>query len=211
MFQLKQVAGPTEPVVSVAELKEYLRIDNNLEDGRIQVMEAAAVKMLENYTDHKFVEQIWDVFMDNWPMSSSRKWWDGTREISINEMVTPNRNITLPIGSGIELVQFSTYSDDQEIVETPSNYVFDSAGPRCRVGLKLGAVWPTTILRPSNGIRFRVKVGFGLSAAVPMDIKQAVKELVAHMYENRGDQAEMKTPPHIFALVDGYRRVKLGC
>ncbi len=210
MFNLKQVQGPAEPVVQVTELKEYLRIDNSVEDGRLQVMEAAAVKMLENFTGIKFVDQVWDVFLDNWPLSTGRVWWDGTKEMAISEVLSPCRNIEMPIGTGIQLEEFSTYSDDGEVVHNPSDYVFDSISSRCRVGLKLGAVWPTTILRPNNGIRFQVRVGFGTSSAVPMDIRQAVKELVAHMYENRGDQEQMKTPPHIFSLVEGHRRVKVG-
>ncbi len=58
---------------------------------------------------------------------------------------------------------------------------------------------------------FRVEVGFGDATMVPADIKMAVKELVAHMYENRGDQNEMTIPPHILMLVESYRRMKVGC
>ena len=211
MFQLKQIVPPSEPVVSVTELKEYLRIDNDLEDGRIEVMEAAAVKRLEDITSHKFVTQDWDVFMDNWPVTSRNLWWDGVREVALSEIVTPSRNIILPIGIGQQLLEFSTYSDEQEFPEDVSGYIFDSVGPRARVGLKIGGVWPTTILRPSNAIRFRIRVGFGTASQVPKDITQAVKEFVAHMYENRGDQNEMVIPPHILMLIQGYRREKLGC
>lgn len=210
MFQLKLITPPAEQVVTTAELKEYLRIDNNLEDGRLQVMEAAAVKALENEISHKFVTQTWDIFLDRWPMQASAKWWDGVKEMAISEIVSPVRNITLPIGIGRQLTQFSTYSDDQEFVENVANYTFDSVGPRARVGLKMGGVWPTTVLRSVNGIRFRVEVGFGAASAVPADIKQAVKEFVAHMYENRGDQNEMVIPSHILMLIGPYRRQKLG-
>jgi hypothetical protein len=210
MFQLKQVTGPTEPVATVSELKEYLRIDNNLEDGRIEVMESSAVRQLEALTSLKFVTQIWDVFLNCWPMTSQNKWWDGVREVALSEIVTPERNVTLPIGIGQDLLEFSTYSDDAEFAELVSNYVIDTVGPRFRVGLKLGGVWPTTVLRSVNGIRFRVQVGFGSASAVPSEIKQAVKELVAHMYENRGDQNEMTIPPHILGLVQHHRREKLG-
>jgi hypothetical protein len=210
MYQLKMITGPCEPVVSVDDLKEYLRIDNDLEDSRIEVMEAAAVKLLEKLTSHKFVSQVWDVFLDYWPCGSSQQWWDGSRDLPISYAVTPVRNITLPIGVCQELVSFSTYSDSAEFQETISNYIVDTVGPRARVGLKLGGVWPTTVLRPTNGIRFRVKVGFGEACDVPLDIVQAVKELVAHMYENRGDQNEMNIPPHILSLIDGYVRYKVG-
>lgn len=210
MFQLKLITPPAEPVVSVADLKLYLRVDNSLEDSRIEVMEAAAVRKLEEITSHKFVNQTWDVFLDQWPLSTSTRWWDGVVEAPISSVVSPSRNITLPLGIASSLEEFSTYSDDQEFPEVVSNYIFDTVGPRARVGLKLSGVWPTTVLRPNNGIRFRVVVGFGAAIDVPKDIQQAVKEFVAHMYENRGDQNEMSIPPHILMLVEGYRRNKLG-
>lgn len=211
MFQLKKVSGPAEQVVTTTQLKEYLRIDNNLEDGRLEVMEAAAVKLLEDYISQKFVTQVWDVFLNQWPLSNNSKWWDGVRETAISEVLVASRNITLPIGIGQSLVEFSTYSDDEEFPEQVSNYTVDTIGPRIKVGLKLGGVWPTTVLRANNGIRFRVQVGFGNASDVPSDIKQSVKELVAHMYENRGDQNEMTIPPHVLMLVESYRRHKIGC
>lgn len=210
MFNLKLVTPPAEPVVSVSELKEYLRIDNNLEDTRIEVMEKAAVLQLEKLTSTKFVSQVYDIFMDNWPLSSRNVWFDGVVEAPVSYAVSPTRNITLPLGVLISLDEFSTYSDDTEFPENIAGYIVDTSGPRARVGLKIGGIWPTTVLRSNNGIRFRCTFGFGAASDVPGDIKQAVKEFVAHMYENRGDQNEMVIPPHVLMLVNGYGRQKLG-
>lgn len=211
MFNLVLVTPPATAVVSTAELKEYLRVDTTADDNRLTVMEAAAVRSLEAYTDRKFVTQTWDVFMDNWPMKANNDWWDGSREMARSELFTTDRNITLPIGQAQQLTEFSTYDDSTTYNENVSDYIVDTAGPRARVGLKLGAVWPTTILRPNNGIRFRLILGYGNAAAVPKEIVQAIKEFVAHMYENRGDQNEMTIPPHVLQLVTHLRRHKLGC
>lgn len=211
MFQLKLVTPPAEPVLTVAELKSYLRIDNALEDGLLEVMEAAAVKRLEAETNHKFINQVWDIFLDNYPVQPSEKWWDGVREMAISEVVSPCRNITFPLGIAVSFDEFSSYADSETFNHTPADYIFDSVGPRARVGLKLGGVWPTTILRSNNALRFRFTFGFSADATgVPKDIKMAVRELVAHMYENRGDQDEMAIPAHILSLVESYRRVKIG-
>jgi hypothetical protein len=210
MYQLKLIDPPRDPVATVTELKEYLRIDNSLEDTRLEIMEAAAVQALEAYTDHKFITQTWDIFLNQWPMQASSKWWDGVRETAISEIVSYARTIKIPMGVVQSFDQFSTYSDDVEFPENLSNYVFDTVGPRGSIGLKLGGVWPTTVLRPINGIRFRVTVGFGDPTLIPKDIKQSVLEFVSHMYENRGDQNEMVIPAHILTLVNHYRRNKLG-
>lgn len=212
MFNLKLITGPANPVISVTDLKTYLRIDNSVEDGLLAVMEAAAVKRLEDETSHKFINQTWDIFLDNYPIKPSEKWWDGVREMAITEIVTPMRNITFPLGVASSFVEFSSYSDSEVFNHTVSDYVFDSVGHRARVGLKLGGVWPTTILRSVNALRFRFVFGFGADeTAVPNDIKMAVREFVAHMYENRGDQDAMKiVPAHVLTLIESYRRVKIG-
>lgn len=210
-FQMALVTAPATSPISVTEAKEYLRVDNNLEDTRIQMMIDAATMRLENETGLKFIEQVWDLFCDHFPYANNSAWWDGVRETSIKEVLGQGKNITLPIGKCTQLMQFNTYADDGIAIDAGvSNYVFDSVGNRGRVGLKLGGVWPATVLRPNNGIQFRVKVGFGTSSAnIPADLKMAVSELVAHMYENRGDQNEMSIPPHILTIIAPYRRFKL--
>ena len=211
-YQLSLVSGPAEETITTTAAKDYLRIDGSLEDARILTMIKAATLKLEAYLSIKFVSQVWDIYLDRFPMNGQSEWWDGVREISVREIVSHANIITLPLGKVLSWDQFNTYPDDGvAIPEVTSNYVFDAKGNRARVGLKLGGIWPVTILRPINGVQFRFTLGFGNAAAVPDDIKMALLEFVAHMYENRGDQNEMKIPPHILTLVDHYRRYKLGC
>lgn len=210
---LKLVTPPAETPITVEQARIYLRIDNDLEDLRIETMIKAATLHLENYLGIKFVTQIWDVFMDYFPMEARGDWWDGSRELAISELYRASRNIKLPIGLAQSLDQFDTTSDDGTVIsELPANYELDTANNTARIGLKQGAVWPTTVLRANSGIRFRLTVGFGDAAVVPEDIKNAIFELVAHMYENRGDQNEMKIPSHVYELVNHYQREKIsGC
>lgn len=208
---LKLVTPPAETPVSVAEAILYLRIDNDLENTRVETMIKAATIHLENYLGIKFVTQTWDVFMDYFPLESKSDWWGGEREIAISELYRTRRNITLPIGIASQLTEFVTVGDDGTVVsETPSNYDLDTANNSARIGLRLGGVWPTTVLKGNSGIRFRLVVGFGAAGAVPEDIKNSILEMVAHMYENRGDQNEMKIPSHIYELVNHYRREQIG-
>jgi len=212
-YQLNLVTPPAVDVISVTDAKDYLRIDNSVEDERILTMIKAATLKLEQYLSLKFINQVWDIYIDNFPMSNRSAWWDGVRDVSVKEIVGLSPNITFPFGRAFSFDQFHTFADDGvAVVENLSNYVFDSVGYNTRVGLKLGGVWPQTVLRPNNGIKFRFTFGFGTSKDdVPDDIKMAIYEYIAHMYENRGDQNEMKIPPHILTLVDNYKRYKVGC
>lgn len=210
---LIQVSAPATEPVSVSEAKDYLRVDQSNEDGRIGAMITAARIHLEEYLSLKFITQDWDVFLDGWPIGRINDWWDGVRDGSIRELSSQAGEIILPIGRMQQLLAFETFADDNVAVsETVADYIVDTTGNRARIALKTGGVWPTTVLRAVNGIKFRVRVGFGSSASdVPMDIKQAILEYVSHLYENRGDQAKVKAPAYIYTLVEHYRRHKLGC
>lgn len=210
-FQMQIVTAPLISPVTVAATKEYLRIDNNLEDTRIQLMIETATSRLENETSLKFIDQTWDIYTDHFPYANRQPWWDGVRDTSIKEILGQGRNISIPLGKAKELISFSTFADDDvELVDNLSNYTMDLVGFQTRVGLKIGGVWPTTVLRANNGIKFRIKFGFGATAeSVPAEIRMAIFEFVAHMYENRGDQNEMIIPAHILTIIAPYRRFKL--
>lgn len=210
MFQIANFTQPAETPVSLTEAREYLRIDTTSDDNRITGMIGAATRSLEEYLGIRFVAQEVDIFLDRFPVNGKTKWWDGMREVAVSEVVTPERAITLPIGNCLSVVHFKTFSDESEFTEDLSNYNIDLKGDRVRVGLKLSGVWPTTVLRSVNGINFRVNSGWANAAGVPSDVKQAVLQFSAHMYENRGDQNEMKIPAHIMTLIDHRKRVKLG-
>jgi len=75
----------------------------------------------------------------------------------------------------------------------------------------LGGVWPTTILRKLNGIEIKFTAGMAATAAeVPPTIKQAVLELVAHLYEHRGDEKQVAIPSVVSLMMAPYKRTRLG-
>ena len=40
----------------------------------------AATLRLENETGLKFIGQVWDIFMDNFPYANNSAWWDGVEK-----------------------------------------------------------------------------------------------------------------------------------
>ena len=211
MANLKLKTAPAEYPVSVSEAKDYLRVDGSLEDSRILTMIKAATTRLEKYVDQKFISQVWYQYMDNFQMKTSSDWWDGVREMATSEMYSPQPWLELMIGPMRVLNVFKTYADDGVgVTFNSSNYVLDTTGPYGRVALKLGGVWPTTILRKVNGIEIEFEVGIAANAAsCPDDIKQAVLSYVATLYENRGDE-KVVAPVTAMALLEPYKRFKVG-
>ena len=66
----------------------------------------------------------------------------------------------------------------------------------------------------SAGIEIDVEAGYGATAsAVPEPLKQAIRQLVAHWYENRGagppDESALRMPASVAALIAPYRVLAL--
>lgn len=210
-MNLKLKTSPAEDPVTVTEAKDYLRVDGNLEDGRILTMIKAATLRLEAYCDQKFISQHWYQYMDCFPMAKSNDWWDGTREGAISQLYSPANNIELLLGPLRAVTAFNSYADDGvAVLFNSENYVLDTSGPYGRIALKISGVWPTTILRKVNGIEIDFEVGMSTNAAgLASDVKQSVLEYVAMLYENRGDE-KTAIPVTAMALLEPHRRHKAG-
>lgn len=67
-----------------------------------------------------------------------------------------------------------------------SNYIFDYQSEPGRIVLAYGKSWPSTTLRPANGICVTYITGYGAAGSnVPQNIKNAILLMVGHFYENR--------------------------
>jgi len=213
MALLKKLAAALEQPVTVQEAKDYLSVDGASEDSRIALMIEAATQRLEDYCDQRFIEQTWAQYLDCWPTRvRGGMWWDGVREMPISELYTGAEEIEMLIGPVRQVLEFNTYADDGVAELFPaSGYIVDSVGSIGRVALPLGGVWPTTILRKLNGIEIKFTAGMAATAAeVPPTIKQAVLELVAHLYEHRGDEKQVAIPSVVSLMMAPYKRTRLG-
>jgi len=213
--KLKLQSAPVNQVITPTEAKDFLRVDGSSEDSRISLLINAATGRLEEYTGLKFISQTWQVFYDAFPRSSKNSgddWWDGVREGAISDLSSLKPILELPFGTISSFTHFKTYDDaDTAYVFSAANYSVDTIGPVGRVALRLGSVWPTTVLRAMNGIEIQAVFGFGANATdVPAAIKQAVLELVSIMFEHRGDELP-EIPAQALLLLDPYRRYKIGC
>lgn len=153
----------------------------------------SAVYRLEAYCDTKFIHETWYQYFDMWPQQQKNDWWDGVRDLPISELWNQAKEIKLSLGPVVQVNAINTFADDgiAQLFDS-SNYVVDTSGKQGRIALKIGATWPTTILRKINGIEIEFQVGLSDSAANTHSyVKQAILEYVAQMYEQRGDE---KTP-----------------
>ena len=196
----------TEPV-TLAELKEFARIDGSSDDALLTSMGKAARKSLENYLGRVFITQTWELWRDAWPLQPGRHkepWWDGVRDGHAGQLLRPSDYIELGLARVQSVLSFVTYNmDNVATTFSASNYLVDTQSEPGRLVLNSGSTWPDS-LRNRNAIKITFEVGYGdTTNDVPEDIRSAIKMLALHLYETRcGDG---KIPQVIQSMVSAYK------
>jgi len=183
------VTGPTVWPVSANELGAHLRL--NQADGAYPEADyllnlvKGATEFAEAETGLAMLEQTWAHYLDEVPIrSDGLGWWDGVREGAMNQ--EHPRFIELPKSPLISITSIKSFDEaDVESTFGTANYYVDVASRPGRVALRDGSVWPTNV-RSVNGLVITYKAGFGTTAdKVPFQLRQAIKVIAAHWYENR--------------------------
>ncbi len=219
---MKRANQPTPKIFqetdSVAALFDFtdvqtnLRIDGTTDSTLINNLISAVTKKIETYTGLKLLTQVWSVYFDFFPFSPREdKWWDGVRDGALTELYSSERFLELPFGPCQTVSQFITYDNqDATFSFDATNYAVDTIGPQTRIALRIGCVWPSTVIRPLNGIKIKGTYGYGSAASVPQPIIEAAKIMVTNLYENRGDVSIDKPFPAMAQmLLESYRRMRV--
>ena len=190
------IEPPIKPAIAVGELKTHLRIDNDEEDGLLELIVYAATERVEEYIDMKLLKQRWAIYWDSFlSKKKNEPWWDGTREMAIGELYNCDSRLALPFGKVMgDDYSFSTMDSEGAYIEfDQSLYQVDGISKQSRIALKTGGSWPSTSA-PMNGIKFEAYFGFNEDEKkIPHAIRQALLVFCASMYENKGDEI-MDTP-----------------
>lgn len=154
-----------EPI-SLAEAKSHLRVDTTDEDSDILAIIRAARVYCENFQNRTYITRTRELWLDAWP--------DKDRI----DIPRP------PLQSVTSVKYYGT--DNTEYTMPPADYFVDTKNEPGRLVLTYGKSWPTTTLRPANGILITFAAGYGADGTfVPEDVKRAMRLLIGHWYENR--------------------------
>lgn len=175
------VAGATcEFGVSVLKIAPY-----STEDTLLENFITVARRFCERYQKRAYITQTWDWWLDDWP--------DSPFLVPIS-----------PLQSVSHIKYYDT--DDSENTFSTDYYMVDTYSDPGRISLKYGESYPSTTLRPINGVVIRFVAGYGDDRTyVPEEIKQAIKLLAGHLYEHREQTVERalaEIPLGIYALLD---------
>lgn len=154
-----------EPV-TLQEVKNFLRVEHDVDNELILDMMRAARENAEHDTGLALLTQTIEQYADTWPCS---------RVIFLE--VSPLSELT-----SVEYLDgdgtYQTFSSD--------NYTLDDISKPGRIVLNVDAAWPSHGDYP-NAIRITYSAGTGIGQDVLATVRQAIKMQVAYMYQNRED------------------------
>lgn len=213
-YGLELSSGPATEPLTTAQAKAHLRVDGSDEDTLIDALIKTARKFVENYTGRALITQTWILWLDRIEeKAGAEPWWDGVREGPASLLYPEvSREVLIPKAPLQSVTSITTFApDDTDTEFAASNYFVDSKSTKGRVVLKDGVIWPTN-LREANAIKIEFEAGYGAAAAVPDDILQAMKMLIAHWFENReavSENSMAEVPFGVKVILDQYRIVEL--
>lgn len=183
---------PMGEPLSLADAKAFLRIEHDAEDDLIAALIAAARTQIEAQTRRALMTQTWRLTRDVWPAS-------GTLPV----LPVPLRAVTaIGVYDSAGMLQMLNVAD----------FDIDTASAPARLAFARGA--PPTPGRINGGIEIDIEAGYGDdSEDVPEPLRQAIRLLVTHWYENRrliaasGEVASL--PASVAALIAPFRVLSL--
>lgn len=171
----KVTTAAAEALISTADMKTYLKVENSADDTLIAALVSGATEHAQRYLSQAFVTQSITEKLDRfdvYPMYNEFA--------AIQLSVNPVQSITS-----------ITYVDSNGATQTLSSslYVLDNYRKRAVIAPAYGQSWPSARTQV-NAITVVYSAGYGASSAVPEDIKQAVRLAVSDAYENRTDSVK---------------------
>jgi uncharacterized phiE125 gp8 family phage protein len=179
---------PAIEPVTLEEVKEFVKVDGVSEDALLGSMTTAARIAVENFLGRALIEQTILLKMDEWPGDV----------------------LKLPMPPFISITEVRTLDEsDAPTIYAATNY-YTSTGPHeALLIIKNGCTPPTNTTRYYKGYEVEYKAGYGATAAsVPQPIKEAIKLMVALIYEGRIPDLS-SVPPLAAALLSQYSLVRV--
>lgn len=169
------VTAPSSEPVTVAELKEHLRIDTSDDDTYLGLLIKAARQSIESEQNRAMISQVWRYKCEYFPCEFQ----------------------LLP--SPVTAITSITYIDLDGDTQTLSASVYqtDLTGVVGRVRLAYNQTWPNVRGGDYGGVTVNFTAGAANAAAVDETDKHCIKLLCGHWYESReavGDQAMPEIP-----------------
>jgi len=177
----------TPPVIEpleIQDVKDYLRLDDVTdisEDEYLSTLIIAAREYCEGFQNRAYITQVWQLSFDDWP----------------------SRVIELPKGTlqAVNLVTYKNFAGAVTTLTETQDYITSTRGVLGRISPPYAQSWPSFVPWTLDAVVIEFTCGYGDTAeSVPQKVKQAMKLLVSHWYENRTVLSETGQAPDEIAF-----------
>jgi uncharacterized phiE125 gp8 family phage protein len=162
-MSLTRITAPSEPVVTLSAVKEFLRVDNTADDATIEHLLTAAERRYDapdGLLGRALVTQTWELRRDTFPSGAIEVPLPPLQSVASVTYEARDGSIkTLAAGTDYRV---DTYSEPGRIVPVAS--------------------WPRTADVPS-AVVVEFVAGFGDAGAVPYQIQTAIMQTVASWFD----------------------------
>jgi uncharacterized phiE125 gp8 family phage protein len=158
------LSGPAAEPIALAEAKQFIRVEHDDDDDVISALIVGSRIHVEAQTRRALITQSWRLTRDVWP------------EIGCVPV------LPVPVKT-LDAVRVYNADGTTQTIDAAA-FVLDKAAAPARLVFTRGALPAPG--RPIAGIEIDVTCGYGDAADVPEALRQAIRLLVAHWYENRG-------------------------
>ena len=201
-------SATTDPL-TYSEIRDYLRLDEGVDEQILVTLLKMSVNFVENYTGRSLINRTITLFIDGIDEVDIAL-WEGMKvgpDLSLRK-----RYIELPQTPVQSVSSISSFNDeDTETTFASTKYYVDNQREPARIYLRDGEAWPTG-LRVANGLKIVYVAGYGANRTdVPEAIKVALLQIIAFNYEHRGDfEGQIRTPFMIQGLLQPYRKLSFS-
>ena len=214
MVRLQLNTSPTyTDLISLTTAKSFLRVTHTADDTLITSFITAAIQSAENYTNSRFLETQYTMFMETWDdvyvsnhyttsLSNGTYLTTGgyVGKDGLNQIVLPYA----PLDSITHVKYYDSSNTQQTWTEDTDYSVNTFINQKGFIEITKNTTYPTLYDR-ADAIEIKFKAGYGATEdKVPEPIKTAILLILGSMYEKREDSVS-RLPKASEYLLDPYR------
>lgn len=225
---MRATSSAANPVVTVAEIKNSLRIEasDTRDDTLLEELIETATKLLEKEFGLSMVNKTyrtsWDalpaeLIIDSLLPTGSRSGlsirYSGGTGINYQQAITvlekETDNLNLGVYPATSITEFAYFDEENtKQVYDSSNYYLDTESNPSRASKLPREIWFSEPLVRASAIRVEFEAGFGANTSdVPVEMKMAVLRFAEYLYENRG--CDLKIPASVYAMLKHWKKYRL--
>jgi uncharacterized phiE125 gp8 family phage protein len=166
-MSIKVITPAVNPIIALSELKAHLYIVGDADDTELTNKMNEVKNLAESFTNRFFLNTVAEYALDSFPIELREIWIPKPPLVSVSK---------------VEYYDTSGVLQEMDL----SDFYVDTRSTLGRLVLKSGKSFPITETDRPNAVIITFTAGYGANTSdLPLDLKSALKLLIANNWENR--------------------------